>query len=224
MKKILYLLLLLVTIIIVVRVCRGSNNNQVTSEQGATNDQIEEISLEQKVAYFEKKHKRLDTAPARTYCREGRKVEYSLYPDKYYEEVKELYKAEIAFNLDQFGEEATQKVIFLLRQIAVVGRYDCETVSGNKLRYKKSHNSYPQLFEAERVQIAHAAINNICDYAITLAYGYGYEQMAQSILVCYKPDIHITPIEERRHHYTVSTSYTSRDNSKAQIALLFSKK
>lgn len=175
-----------------------------------------------KIEDFEERHKELASLPPRSF-KDG-SWDYSLYPDDYYDKTQQLYREEIAFIVEQYGEDATEKVVFLISQIPVTGQYfigNIET-STNGLRNSSAHDMYPVAFDAVCAQIAHKTINSICDYALGLAMGYGYKQMAQSIIRCYKPDILITKTKDKltwdTDEYKVSTTYQSRDNAKARIA------
>lgn len=202
--------------IMLVLVACNTNQKNATQEQVQANPQQE---LEKKIADFESRHKELASLPPRSFENE-RGWDESLYPDDYYDKTQQLYREEIAFILEQYGEEATAKVVFLLNQIPVTGQYFIGEVSvGYKgLRANDAHEDYPQAFDAVCAQIAHKTINSICDYALGLAIGYGYDQMAQRIISCYKPDILLNEMEG--YSYQVSTAYQSRDNAKARIAEL----
>lgn len=240
MKKNLFLLLSLVVIVSMMCACGPSKAEKAAAaereeyeailrmdaEIGQSYENRQKEMQENKPAYFEREHERLNELPPRSF--EDGYLEKSNYPDEYYEEVKKLYKEEIAYNIENYGEEAKQKVLFLLKQIPVTGRYTVGTViapsNGNGgLRDDWNHKYASEAFDAVRAQIAHDAINDICDYALNLALGMGYMDIAKSILICYKPTIEITNIGEHDHSkdkYKVSTSYTSRDAAKEQIALL----
>lgn len=205
-------------------------------EDESVQDEVQEIvlednpqqELEKKIADFERRHKELASLPPRSYKDEFGLVEYSNYPDDYYNETQQLYKEEIAFNLEQYGEDATAKVVFILNQIPITGQYYIGTLIApthghGGLRYDSNHEYYPEAFDAVCAQIAHNAINSICDYAISLAIGYGYNQMAKRILSCYKPNIIIKLVgheNNRTTEYNLVTTYQSRDNAKARIAEL----
>lgn len=170
-----------------------------------------------KIEDFENRHKRLASLPPRGGT-------HANYPDDYYDETQQLYREEIAFIFEQYGEDATAKVVFLISQIPVTGQYFIGKIetSTNGLRYEYAHEQYTVAFDAVCAQIAHKTINSICDYALGLAMGYGYKQTAQSIISCYKPDILITKTKDqltwKTDEYKVSTTYQSRDNAKARIA------
>lgn len=172
-----------------------------------------------KIADFESRHKELASLPP---CSVN--TFESLYPDDYYDKTKQLYREEIAFIVEQYGEDATAKVVFLISQIPVTGQYFIGKIETSTvgLRSFSAHLDYPVAFDAVCAQIAHKTINSICDYALDLAIGYGYKQMAQSIIRCYKPDILITKTKDKltedTDEYKVSTTYQSRDNAKARIA------
>lgn len=180
-------------------------------------------TAEEKIADFESRHKELASLPPRSFKDEDGWV-VSLYPDDYYNKTQQLYREEIAFIVEQYGEEATAKVVFLISQIPVTGQYFIGKIeaSDDGLRKSSAYNRYPVAFDAVCAQIAHKTINSICDYALGLAMGYGYKQMAQSIIRCYKPDILITKTKDDltwdTDEYKVSTTYQSRDNAKARIA------
>lgn len=192
--------------------------------------QEEQRELRKKIADFESRHKELASLPPRSF-KEGY-CEYSLYPDDYYDKTQQLYKEEIAFVVEQYGEDATAKVVFLISQIPVTGQYFIGEIKedgcSGDLRDESAHANEQQVFDAVCAQIAHRSINTICDYALGLAIGYGYKQMAQSIINCYKPDIVITKTIDSPCYigpitydvFTVSTTYQSRDNAKARIAEL----
>ena len=175
-----------------------------------------------KIEDFEERHKELASLPPRSF-KEGQ-WDRSLYPDDYYDKTQQLYREEIAFIFEQYGEDATAKVVFLISQIPVTGQYFIGKIetSTNGLRYEYAHDEYTVAFDAVCAQIAHKTINSICDYALGLAMGYGYKQTAQSIIRCYKPDILITKTKDqltwKTDEYKVSTTYQSRDNAKARIA------
>ncbi|MBO5674698.1 MAG: hypothetical protein J6S09_10500 [Paludibacteraceae bacterium] len=193
-----------------------------------TSDKVQETiqeeeaqrELSQKIADFESRHKELASLPPRSF------KDDSLYPDDYYDKTQQLYREEIAFIVEQYGEEATAKVVFLISQIPVTGQYFIGKIEAwnSELRAPFAHKYYPEAFDAVCAQIAHKTINSICDYALDLAIGYGYKQMAQSIIRCYKPDIRITKTKDSdstsldSDEYKVSTTYQSRDNAKARIA------
>lgn len=170
-----------------------------------------------KIEDFEKRHKLLASLPPRGGT-------FANYPDDYYDETQQLYREEIAFIFEQYGEDATAKVVFLISQIPVTGQYFIGKIetSTNGLRYEYAHERYIVAFDAVCAQIAHKTINSICDYALGLAMAYGYKQTAQSIISCYKPDILITKTKDqltwKTDEYKVSTTYQSRDNAKARIA------
>lgn len=203
------------------------------NEDESVQDEVQEIVLEdnpqqvlkQKIEDFQQRHDDLKSLPPRSF-----KGEYglddSLYPDDYYDKTQQLYREEIAFIVEQYGEEATAKVVFLLNQIPVTGQYFIGKIEADEsgLRYRAAHKYHPEAFDAVCAQIAHKTINSICDYALGLAIGYGYDQMAQSIIRCYKPDIVIIKTKDKLTYstdeYTVSTTYQSRDNAKARIAEL----
>lgn len=174
-----------------------------------------------KIEEFESRHKELASLPRRSADIGG---SLANYPDYYYDKTQQLYREEIAFIFEQYGEDATAKVVFLISQIPVTGQYFIGKIeaSDEGLRYESAHDTYPVAFDAVCAQIAHKTINSICDYALGLAIGYGYKQTAQSIIRCYKPDILITKTKDNlTHHsdeYKVSTTYQSRDNAKARIA------
>lgn len=182
----------------------------------------DKVQLSQKIEDFEYRHKKLASLPPRSFKDESR--DCSLYPDDYYDKTQQLYREEIAFIVEQYGEDATEKVVFLISQIPVTGQYFIGKIeaSDEGLRYEYAHDTYPVAFDAVCAQIAHKTINSICDYALDLAIGYGYKQMAQSIISCYKPDIRITKTKDyltsMTDEYKVSTTYQSRDNAKARIA------
>lgn len=203
--------------IMLVLVACNTNQKNATQEQVQANPQQE---LEKKIADFESRHKELASLPPRSF-KEGY-AENSLYPDDYYDKTQQLYREEIAFIVEQYGEEATAKVVFLISQIPVTGQYFIGKIEAYGLRYERAHDIYPVGFDAVCAQIAHKTINSICDYALGLAIGYGYKQMAQSIIRCYKPDILITRTKVNSgwdpDEYKVSTTYQSRDNAKARIA------
>lgn len=235
MKKNLFLLLSLVILVSMMCACGPSKAEKAAAAAEAelyeailrmdaeicqSYENRQEEMQENKPAYFEREHERLNELPPRSF--EDGYLEKSNYPDEYYEEVKQLYKEEIAYNIENYGEEAKQKVLFLLKQIPVAGRYTVGTVIAPGLRYEYNHQYHPEAFDAVRAQIAHDAINDICDYALNLALGMGYTDIAKSILICYKPTIAITNIGKHDYSndkYKVSTSYTSRDAAKEQIAL-----
>lgn len=175
-------------------------------------------TAEEKIADFESRHKELASLPPRSF------KDDSLYPDDYYNKTQQLYREEIAFIVEQYGEEATAKVVFLISQIPVTGQYFIGKIvaSDSELRSLRAHKYFPEAFDAVCAQIAHKTINSICDYALDLAIGYGYKQMAQSIIRCYKPDILIRKTKDQltwaTDEYKVSTTYQSRDNAKARIA------
>ena len=216
--------------IMLVLVACNTNQKNATQEQVQVNPQQEQVQanpqqeLEKKIADFQQRHDRLKSLPSRSY-RDG-SLDYSNYPDDYYNKTQQLYREEIAFNLEQYGEEATAKVVFLLNQIPVTGQYFIGKIEVDEagLRYYWAHKYHPEAFDAVCAQIAHKTINSICDYALGLAMGYGYKQMAQSIIRCYKPDIVITKTKDQLTYdtdeYKVSTTYQSRDNAKARIAEL----
>jgi hypothetical protein len=214
--------------IMLVLVACNTNQKNATQEQVQVNPQQEQVQanpqqeLEKKIADFQQRHDRLKSLPSRSYHDGG--LDYSNYPDDYYNKTQQLYREEIAFNLEQYGEEATAKVVFLLNQIPVTGQYFIGKIEVDEagLRYRWAHKYHPEAFDAVCAQIAHKTINSICDYALGLAMGYGYKQMAQSIIRCYKPDIVITKTKDELTYdtdeYKVSTTYQSRDNAKARIA------
>lgn len=176
-----------------------------------------------KIEDFEKRHKRLASLPPRSFKNENG-IDVSLYPDDYYDKTQQLYREEIAFIVEQYGEDATAKVVFLISQIPVTGQYFIGKIEAyyTELRSPGAYTYYPEAFDAVCAQIAHKTMNSICDYALDLAIGYGYKQMAQSIIRCYKPDIRITKTKDYltswTDEYKVSTTYQSRDNAKARIA------
>ena len=216
--------------IMLVLVACNTNQKNATQEQVQVNPQQEQVQanpqqeLEKKIADFQQRHDRLKSLPSRSY-RDG-SLDYSNYPDDYYNKTQQLYREEIAFIVEQYGEEATAKVVFLLNQIPVTGQYFIGKIEVDEagLRYHWAHKYHPEAFDAVCAQIAHKTINSICDYALGLAMGYGYKQMAQSIIRCYKPDIVITKTKDQLTYdtdeYKVSTTYQSRDNAKARIAEL----
>ena len=205
--------------IMLVLVACNTNQKNATQEQVQANPQQE---LEKKIADFESRHKELASLPPRSV--EDEYGEKSNYPDDYYNETQQLYREEIAFIVEQYGEDATAKVMFLLNQIPVTGQYFIGKIEAddNGLRSRVAHKNYPEAFDAVCAQIAHKTINNICDYALGLAMGYGYKQMAQRIISCYKSDIVITKTKDQltifTDEYKVSTTYQSRDDAKARIA------
>lgn len=186
---------------------------------GGNEDDNPQQVLKQKIEDFQQRHDSLKSLPPRSFKGEYG-LDESLYPDDYYEKTQQLYREEIAFIVEQYGEEATAKVVFLISQIPVAGQYFIgEVYVGYKgLRANTAHKDYPQAFDAVCAQIAHKTINSICDYALGLAIGYGYDQMAQRIISCYKPDILLNEMDG--YSYQVSTAYQSRDNAKARIAEL----
>ncbi len=179
-------------------------------------------TAEEMIADFQQRHDSLASLPPRSF-KDG-PWDHSLYPDDYYNKTQQLYREEIAFIFEQYGEDATAKVVFLISQIPVTGQYFIGKIeaSDSGLRYEYAHDRYTAAFDAVCAQIAHKTINSICDYALGLAMGYGYKQTAQSIIRCYKPDILITKtkgnLTYHSDEYKVSTTYQSRDNAKARIA------
>ena len=197
---------------------------QKTAESFAEKENPKKTPEQIKMEDFQQRHDRLKSLPSRSY-RDG-SLDYSNYPDDYYNKTQQLYREEIAFIVEQYGEEATAKVVFLLNQIPVTGQYFIGKIEVDEagLRYHWAHKYHPEAFDAVCAQIAHKTINSICDYALGLAMGYGYKQMAQSIIRCYKPDIVITKTKDQLTYdtdeYKVSTTYRSRDDAKARIAAL----
>ena len=221
-----YCMFLIVVLIFgIVLIGGGALLIDATENGGSLLDVIEKYeskpkTAEEKIADFQRRHKKLKSLPPRSFrsrTEEGIQ-DISLYPDDYYDKTQQLYREEIAFIFEQYGEDATAKVVFLISQIPVTGQYFIGKIetSTNGLRYENAHDRYPEAFDAVCAQIAHKTINSICDYALGLAIGYGYKQMAQSIISCYKPDILLNKMGFCS--YQVSTTYQSRDNAKARIA------
>lgn len=221
MKKVLYIFLFMFVFLPVAGfVFLIIDEEKEIAERKAEREEKEkspEGRLQLKIEDFEVRHKRLASLPPRG-------VDFAIYPDDYYDETQQLYREEIAFIFEQYGEDATAKVVFLISQIPVTGQYFIGKIeaSDEGLRYRYAQNEYIVAFDAVCAQIAHKTINSICDYALGLAMGYGYKQTAQSIIRCYKPDILITKTKDNlTYHsdeYKVSTTYQSRDNAKARIA------
>lgn len=218
MKKVLYIFLFMFVFLPVAGFVFLIIDDEKEIAERKEKEKSPEGRLQLKIEDFEERHKRLASLPPRSADMGGTLANY---PDDYYDETQQLYKEEIAFNLEQFGEEATKKIVFMINQIPVTGQYTVGTIITTPLRDKRNHLDHPEAFDAVCAQIAHKTINSICDYALGLAIGYGYKQMAQSIIRCYKPDILITKTKDNINssdEYKVSTNYQSRDNAKARIA------
>ena len=226
MKKVLYIFLFMFVFLPVAGFVFLIIDEEEEIAERKEKEKSPEGRFQLKIEDFEERHKRLASLPPRSADIGGTLANY---PDDYYDETQQLYKEEIAFNLEQFGEEATAKVVFLISQIPVTGQYFIgeikEDACSGGLRDESAHAEEPQVFDAVCAQIAHRSINTICDYALGLAIGYGYKQMAQSIIRCYKPDIVITKTIDSPCYlgsdddvFTVSTTHQSRDNAKARIA------
>ena len=128
MKKNLFLLLSLVIIVSMMCACGPSKAEKAAAAEQEAYEAILRMDAEisqsyenrqkemqdNRPAYFESEHERLNELPPRSF--EDGYMEKSNYPDEYYEEVKKLYKEEIAYNIENYGEEAKQKVLFLLKQ------------------------------------------------------------------------------------------------------------
>lgn len=224
MKKVLKIFLFMFVLYQVVGVVFLIIDEEIEIAERKEKEKSPEGRFQLKIEDFESRHKELASLPPRSFESWGESRACSLYPDDYYDKTQQLYREEIAFIFEQYGEDATEKVVFLISQIPVTGQYFIGKIeaSDEGLRYKYAHDEYIVAFDAVCAQIAHKTINSICDYALGLAMGYGYKQTAQSIIRCYKPDILITKTKDNlTHHsdeYKVSTTYQSRDNAKARIA------
>jgi len=223
MKKVLYIFLFMFVFLPVAGFVFLIIDEEKEIAEGKEKEKSPEGRLQLKIEDFEERHKRLASLPPRSADIGGTVANY---PDYYYDETQQLYKEEIAFNLEQFGEEATKKIVFMINQIPVTGQYTVGTIiTTPNLRHERNHLDHPEAFDAVCAQIAHNAINSICDYAISLANAYGYTDMAKRIVSCYKPNIIFSPTRVKEYRwedseYKVSTNYQSRDAAKEKISSL----
>ena len=95
---------------------RKLRQKNATQEQVQANPQQE---LEKKIADFESRHKELASLPPRSF-KDG-PWDHSLYPDDYYNKTQQLYREEIAFIFEQYGEDYFR---------------DCETLITKELSQK----------------------------------------------------------------------------------------
>lgn len=195
-----------------------------------TSDKVQETvqeeeaqrELRQKIADFEYNHQKFN----QDY--ESLVGEGSSFRDveKFYAELEVAYKEEIAYYIEEYGENATDKVIFLVNTIPVIGEYNVGRVKGY----------YPTVEPCEsntkKAKSAHRTINNICNYVLNLAIPLQYEKLIKSILLCYKPDINeiIYDIPNPEPNgvlaycdYHVTIKYTSRDAAKKRVQESFVK-
>lgn len=111
---------------------------------------------------------------------------------KYYQSLEKLYKAEIAFLVDEGGTDATSRIVFLLNEINMDGQQPdeglidyyatCDNLEDGQLLY-----AYKQSVET---------YNRICNTALSLAVKSKNEDLAREIVELYKQNIEITRGDE----------------------------
>ena len=154
--------------------------------------------------------------------------EYTLLSrvEEFYAKLEVAYKEEIAYYIEEYGENATDKVIFLVNTIPVIGEYNVGRVKGDY------STVYPCEKKTQKAKSAHRTINNICDYVLNLAIPFQYEKLIKSILLCYKPDINEIKYDlpdpkpnggHAYYDYHVTIKYTSRDAAKKRVQESFVK-
>ena len=195
---------------------------QKTAESFAEKETPKKTPEQIKMEDFEYNHQKLN----RDYESLVGEDSYLSDVEEFYAELEVAYKEEIAYYIEEYGENATDKVIFLVNTIPVIGEYNVGRVKG----YYYTVNPCEE--KTKKAKSAHRTINNICDYVLNLAIPFQFEKIIKSILLCYKPDINEIKYDlpdprpnggTSYYDYHVTIKYTSRDAAKKRVQESFVK-